>query len=165
MSENSRRILNDIENGRSKRSTSRPSILPQTKWPFSGATEISPWNWTFTTSVTLTVTWSLFSSRSEVQTVMTYNYTVVIDNGNSYDITKCYFFNLTRWTWRLKLTKVCKFAVVLVVNRGWPWFMQRFIHFRLPRILNIQLFSIRFYKVFCPIYISYVPLPVLVPRP
>ena len=54
---------------------------------------------------------------------------------------KCYFLNLTRWTWRLKLTKVCKFAVVLVVNRGWPWFMQRFIHFQLPRNLKNRLFS------------------------
>lgn len=46
------------------------------------------------------------------------NITVIVDHKNSYYIMKCYFLNLTRWTWRLKLTKVCKFVVVLVVNRG-----------------------------------------------
>ena len=69
------------------------------------------------------------------------NFTVIVDHRNSYYIMKCYFLNLTRWTWRLKLTKVCKFAVVLVVNRGWPWFMQRFIHFQLPRNLKNRPFS------------------------
>ena len=144
MSENSRRILNDIENGRSKRSTSRPSILPRTKWPFSGATDLK-------FHLNIKSSWDAahndpYGHVTEVSTVVTYYmyHTVVIDNENSYDITKCYFFNLTRWTWRLKLTKVCKFAVVLVVNRGWPWFMQRFIHFRLPRILNNQLFRTDF---------------------
>ena len=68
-------------------------------------------------------------------------FTVIVDHRNSYYIMKCYFLNLTRWTWWLKLTKLCKFAVVLVVNRGWPWFMQRFIHFQLPRKFENQLFQ------------------------
>ena len=54
----------------------------------------------------------------KIVTIFYGNITVIVDNRNSYYIMKCYFLNLTRWTWRLKLTKVCKFAVVLVVNRG-----------------------------------------------